>query len=205
MQCRDAQEALIAVIDGEAALGLQRAASAHVATCPTCMERAGEYRRTGDQLRALGRVSTPPRLEGKIRARLAAERRPANDNESFAWRRFAQQAAVLAVVAGLSGVGGWQLSEQAAQKQSLARDVVTAHARALLQDSAVHIASSESDTVKTCFNGRLEFTPNVKDLTAEGFPLVGGRLDLIRGHRAATLVYKRRQHVITVFIWPAAS
>jgi anti-sigma factor RsiW len=68
----------------------------------------------------------------------------------------------------------------------------------------VQVASSQSHTVKPWFNGRIEFAPSVKDLTDRGFPLVGGRVDVVGGQRAATLVYKRRLHVINVFIWSAA-
>ena len=136
---------------------------------------------------------------------LAEERGSANDNARFEWRQFSRQAAALTIVAGLSGLIGWQLSDSAAQKRSVERDIVAAHARSLLQETTVQVASSESHTVKPWFNGRIEFAPTVKDLTAEGFPLIGGRLDLVDGRRTATLVFKRRAHIINVFMWPAAS
>jgi anti-sigma factor RsiW len=204
MQCREAHEALNASLDGENSAE-QQAAAAHLAACPLCTERANEYRRIGERLRAVGRVATPPGLTDKIRSQLAEERRASNDNTRFEWRQVARQAAVLTIVAGLSGLVGWQLSDTAAHKRSMARDIVAAHARSLLQDSTVQIASSESHSVKPWYNGRIEFAPTVKDLTAEGFPLVGGRLDLIDGRRTAVLVYKRRSHIINVFMWPAAS
>jgi anti-sigma factor RsiW len=114
------------------------------------------------------------------------------------------QAAALVIVAGLSSLVSWQLGESRARHNMLERDVVSAHARSLLQESPVQVASSQSHTVKPWFNGRIEFAPSVKDLTDKGFPLVGGRVDVVGGQRVATLVYKRRLHVINVFIWPAA-
>ena len=59
--------------------------------------------------------------------------------------------------------------------------------------------TSDQHTVKPWLSARLDLSPVVKDFAAEGYPLVGGRLDYVDGHRAAAIVYRRDKHVINLF------
>jgi anti-sigma factor RsiW len=80
----------------------------------------------------------------------------------------------------------------------IAEAIVDDHSRALLAAQPIEIASSDRHTVKPWFNGRLAQAPRVVELAQEGFPLVGGRIDVVAGTPIPVLVYRHRQHLISV-------
>ena len=114
--------------------------------------------------------------------------------------RFAPAFAIVAVVAFALGA----LVKFPSAEDPLAREVVASHVRATLGGRLIDIASSDQHTVKPWLSARLPFSPPVMDLSQDGFELTGARLDYAAGRPVAALVYKRRQHVVDVFVWPAA-
>ena len=145
--------------------------------------------------------AAPPRLAARILAALPEEsaadtpkRRP-RWNLWWAAPAFAGACALfLAVGLYLGGFGA---------DDPFADEVIAAHVRSLMVDHASDVASSDRHTVKPWFAGKLDYAPPVVDLTAQGFALVGGRLDYLERRPVAALVYRHRQHLINLFVSPA--
>lgn len=155
----------------------------HLRSCPSCVVRThARY------------YEAPAGLDEKIRGRLKEAAAP------LPWRWMAIAASVL-----LAASLAWNVSllrSRVDPRQLLATDIVSAHVRSLTGTHLLDVPSSDHHTVKPWFNGKLDFSPAVKDV--EGFPLLGGRLEYLDGHPAAALVYGRRNHIINLFTWPSA-
>jgi anti-sigma factor RsiW len=117
------------------------------------------------------------------------------------WRRWARLAGAFAC--GL--VASWfllPLMQMNEASNRLTADAVSNHVRSMMASHLMDVASSDQHTVKPWFNGKLMYSPPVRDLSAEQFPLAGGRLDYLDGRPVAALVYRHRLHVINLFVMP---
>ena len=97
------------------------------------------------------------------------------------------------------------LAQRLDLNEAMDADLVADHVRALQVGPLTEVVSTDRHTVKPWFQGRLDYAPPVFDLAAEGFPLMGGRIEHVRGNVVATLAYARERHVIDVFVWPSTA
>jgi mycothiol system anti-sigma-R factor len=204
MQCEEVRPRLEAYLDGELAQGEQAVLRAHLADCAECGPEAAALERLRDGVRrSAPRYRAPEALRSQIR--YAIRREEAEPTAPAAWRApgwLAYAASILLAVAIGSGGTFFVIGER--QEDRIATEIIDSHLRSLLGTHLTDVASSDRHTVKPWFAGRSELSPPAVDLSAEGFPLVGGRLDLIAGKPVPALVYKRREHVINLFVLPTA-
>jgi anti-sigma factor RsiW len=210
MQCDRASELIGAYLDHELDAETRRQVASHLGGCPGCSAMADDYGHLSHQVAAIGREPAPEHLGSRVAALIAgAATEPAAPRHVAAVERWQvpawlrRVAALVLICGAVAAVTALWMSRTAGIAM-VERDVVAAHVRSLLQDSPIQIASSDTHTVKPWFAGRLDFAPAVKDLSSAGFPLAGARLDYIGERRVAALVYRRRLHVVNVFLWPSA-
>src|SRR5205814_884026 len=204
VDCKEARTWLHGYVDGELDLAQTMEIESHLETCATCARTRDNRRVLHDSIQAVDLSwRCPDRLRTNIESLVYRElgRPNARPNIPRWWLAIA---ASLLLLAAVSWLAQRQMSGQSLNDR-IAEQVVASHVRSLLADHLLDVSSSDRHTVKPWFAGKLDFAPAVADLSAEGFPLVGGRLDYLDHRPVAALVYQRRKHFINLFVWPVES
>lgn len=193
------RELLHAYVDGELDLANAREAERHLQSCADCRGTEKAIRQLRNALTSEATAyRAPAHLRRNVRAALRREAK--STQQPFSpWLMFASGAALAAVL--VAGVLFQTI--RTARTNTIVDQIVANHVRSLLAAHLVDVTSSDQHTVKPWFDGKTDFAPVVRDLSANGFPLVGGRLDYLDGKTVSALVYQRNKHPINLFITPA--
>jgi anti-sigma factor RsiW len=176
--------------------------SRHIAHCVSCAAQLEELQAMQTALRThLTYHQAPPGLAARIGALLPREDVPAPSRSRLrrpvvAFTGTGMAGALAGVALTLLVAGGIDRS-----KDSTLHAVVDAAIRSRMADHLTDVLTSDQHTVKPWLSARLDVSPPVRDLVDQGFPLIGGRLDYVDGHRAAAIVYRHQKHIINLFAW----
>jgi anti-sigma factor RsiW len=203
MDCESTSKLLDAYLDRELDLVSSLDVERHLQACASCHAiHAGRLALKKELAAAALYEAAPFSVQAGVRAELRRLNGNAAKPRSSNWRAFA-------VVGGIAATIAFALvlaarSRTPSRDDLLFREVAANHVRSLLADHLADVASSDRHTVKPWFQGSLDYSLWVGDLSDDGFPLIGGRLDYLDGRSVAALVYKRRKHIINLFAWPAS-
>lgn len=203
MSCQETTGLIHGYLDGELDLVRNLEIEAHLRDCIACARLYNNLRILQTAMKDSSFRFAPP-VEFEKRVRASVDREARIDGKRFVWsqRWLVGSFALLVIAVVIVGLAMFRRTPSA--EDLVAQEVVSSHVRSLMAAHLTDVATSDQHTVKPWFDGKLDFSPPVKDLAAQGFPLVGGRLDYIINRPVAALVYQRRQHSINLFIWPAA-
>jgi anti-sigma factor RsiW len=190
---------LHAYFDGELDAAGSAAFEGHLASCPECAAALRAEEQLRDALAGAQLFERPSAsFRTKVLAALPAQSSRPTQRSSQLFRWAALAAALL--LAAFLGREVLRAVQARTGEMAIASSSIDAHIRSLQPGHLLDVPSTDQHTVKPWFDGKINFAPTVRDFSADGFPLLGGRLDAISGQTAAVLVYGRRKHIVNVFV-----
>lgn len=201
MTCQELEALLHPYLDGELTPAQRKDVDAHLPGCADCRARLKDWQAMHTALQA-------PELRFKasdtLRARLGNELKKADARRGRErWPLWTAAAAVLVVSVGLLT---WTLMPVTVSEDADDAMVDAAVAEQQQAVSAQHLTdlvSSDPAAVQAFFKGKLDYVPPVHDYAAQGYALVGARLDKVKDVPAAALTYRHGADYVTVFVCPA--
>jgi len=194
MTCAEAEPLIGASLDGELDSQTSLRIEHHYSTCHKCSVELARLQRLQQEIAA---ADLDWSASADLRPLRSAIRRRTRENWwRVPWRWGSAVGAVAAILMVI-------MINTGRSDDSIERQMVDRHLQSMLADHLVDVPSSDQHTVKPWFQGKLSFSPSVPDLSADGFTLIGGRLDVVAGRPAAAIVYRRRQHVVNLWVLAA--
>jgi anti-sigma factor RsiW len=202
VHCQETQALLDGYVDGELDVVRSVEVEQHLQDCQACAHAYKNYQALRSAIKDNELYFSPPvHLQKRVRAAVRQANRAETRTRVWPWRGLSAVASLAAVVLLV-----WSLVPMLTGPSAndlLTRELIAGHVRSLMANHLTDVASSDQHTVKPWFEGKLDFSPPVVDLTEQGFPLVGARLDYLDNRPVAALVYQRQHHVINLFLWPS--
>jgi len=225
MNCQENEMLIHAYVDGELDLLSTVKLEAHLRDCTPCAQAHKNLQtlRSGISSGDLY-FKAPSHLAERVHLALQeadngeaydsaavqemSRRMPSQQLAKRMWWQFSWAWAGVAAAVAMAALVVWRLDpgvSRRSQNELLAQEVLSSHVRSLMASHLTDVPSSDQHTVKPWFNGKLDVSPPVIDLTAQGFTLIGGRLDYVDARAIGAVVYRRRQHVINLFVAQTAT
>jgi anti-sigma factor RsiW len=201
VDCSSVEPLLGAALDDELDPGQQLQVRQHMEECANCRDSFQEMLHLRDGIRSQANYYRAPQaLAERLGKAIREEHAPAKKREPQTWKWMAIAASALLALS--AGTNVFLSQRGTARTELVTQEVLSEHVRSMITNHQVDVISSDRHTVKPWFGDKLDFSPDVKDLKAQGFPLMGGRVDYVDQRPVAALVFQRAKHVISVFTWP---
>ncbi len=200
MTCREAGPLLHARLDHELDMAGLASVDLHLSECRACAAQYAELQELHDEIAAADLAYAPgPALERKLAAVFLEE----NKSPLRWWRAGWRNASILVASAMFVLLVAILMPRSGGTTGAIEAEILDDHLRALQPIHPVDVVSTDRHTVKPWFQGKTSFSPPVPDLTKEDFILIGGRLEVLHQQPAAAIVYRRRQHIVSLYVWPS--
>jgi anti-sigma factor RsiW len=201
MTCREAGPLLDARLDNELDMASSASVDLHLSDCRACAAQYLALQNLHEEIVASDLAYAPGvALERKLADRFLREEKSLHRLWNRSWLNASVMAGVaIAAVALIAFLPILRVSNT----DAISAEILDNHLRALQAVHQVDVPSSDQHTVKPWFQGKTSFSPPVPDLTQDGYVLIGGRLEVIHQQTAAAIVYRRRQHVIDLYVSPS--